>query len=321
MRKWKQEDLEQVPCDFCGSNAFSCVLTRQDEMLVVECGTCGLAYLNPRPKKLFIPKFYEEDYFNGARSNRGEGGLTLTFQNGEAGCFRRDKLPRTLEIINNQTGNIVGKTILEIGCATGDLLLLIRAMGAKAKGLEISEFAAAIARKRFLDVTTGTIEEYAALNTNKSSFDLILSLELIEHVLSPRQFFHDVASLIRDGGFLVMSTPNYACANRYGKDWVGFKTSYEHLYFFTLDVLKRMAFKSGFILKYWETSMASGGPQQKQKSEYIELQKNRLIKLSYFISEYELPLAVSKFIKKEEGYSPYGSGHNLVVVFEKNGPR
>ena len=277
---WLPEELEGVRCDFCGSEEASEKIVRLDGMQVIECAVCGLAYLNPRPKREVIHELYQEDYFNGVKSRRGEGGLML--DSGE-----RTAAVRKLEIVSKKIGGIDGKFVLEIGCATGDLLSVMKSMGAKVAGLEISSYAAKIARERSLPVMTGTIDSIA----DRWSFDVIVAFELIEHVTSPSKFLNDVAGLLRDGGYLAISTPNYACAHRFGKDWFGFRASYEHLFFFTIDVLKRMAVRSGLTLKYWETSSFSG------ESKYRP---------------------AKRFFKRGEIYLPYGHGHNVVMLFMKD---
>ena len=77
MKRWLPEELEKINCDFCGSRQVYAEYVRGDDMRVVECCICGLAYLNPRPLGKFIPRFYEQDYFTGASAERGEGGLRL----------------------------------------------------------------------------------------------------------------------------------------------------------------------------------------------------------------------------------------------------
>ena len=82
MKKWLPEELEEIPCDFCGARETAKQFIRKDGMRVVECAQCGLAYLNPRPKPEFITRFYDPDYFTGAaaerRSTPGVGGELRT---------------------------------------------------------------------------------------------------------------------------------------------------------------------------------------------------------------------------------------------------
>jgi 2-polyprenyl-3-methyl-5-hydroxy-6-metoxy-1,4-benzoquinol methylase len=307
------EELEEVPCDFCGSRGISYEFIRADGMNVVECAVCGLAYLNPRPRPELISRFYEKDYFTGESVDRGEGGLRLNLDMSSSESVERSEdIPRAIGIINEQFGGLQDKDVLEIGCATGELLSEMKKAGARTKGLEISDFAADIARKRGLDVTTGTIEDCAADYPNR--FDIVMAFEVIEHVLSPTLFLKNCAEIVRPGGLLMLSTPNYACAKRFGKDWLGFKTSFEHIYFFSLNLLTRMASKAGLFLKYIESSKYLGGTRA---LNFPNRQIERLKTLFFFIKEIGLHKTINAIFARSEGHYPYDLGHAMLTVFKK----
>jgi 2-polyprenyl-3-methyl-5-hydroxy-6-metoxy-1,4-benzoquinol methylase len=312
MKKWLPEELEEIACDFCGSREISREFIRADGMRVVECAICGLAFLNPRPRPEFIPEFYKEDYFTGASAERGEGGLNLNLDIASSEISEKKPTPRIIEIINKKFGGFKGKRVLEIGCATGDLLMQIKKEGADVKGLEISDFAANIARKRGLDVKTGTLEDY--IKELHDYHDIVMAFEVIEHVLSPIMFLKNCAELIRPGGLLLLSTPNYKCSRRFGNEWLGFNTSFEHIYFFSLDVLTRMASKSGFVIKYVESSKSLG---ETRTLNFLNRQIERLNTLSFFIKEIGIHRTIKAVLARTSGYYPYALGHNLLAVFMK----
>lgn len=314
MRKWLPEELEEIPCDFCGSREVSCEFIRADGMRVVECAVCGLAYLNPRPRAELIPEFYKEDYFTGASAERGEGGLKLNLDvSDNISDLNQKSIPRPIVIINEKFGGFKGKRVLEIGCATGDLLMQIRNEGADVKGIEISDFAADIARKRGLDVITGTIEDYLTLN--QEPFDIVMAFEVIEHVLSPTSFLKFCSEIIRPGGLLLLSTPNYACAKRFGREWFGFNASFEHIWFFKIDILKEMAVSSNLEIVYWETNLFSGGPDP-----YLSVVQRYYHKVRKWFAIMN-NLGLSKTIRMRQiaplSFCPYGDGHTLFALFQK----
>lgn len=313
MKKWSSEELIAVCCDNCGSAEHSLEFVRADGMLVVECANCGLAYLNPRPRPGYIAKFYEADYFTGAAAQRGEGGLTCAVHSiARRPTADQAHLPRPIEIIKARYGGFQSRDVLEVGCATGDLLLEVKNAGARAKGVELSDFAAQIARKRSLDVKTGTIENIAA---TRDQFDVVMAFEVIEHVLSPTQFLATVARVVRPGGIFLVSTPNYACAKRFGSAWYGFNASFEHLYFYSLPVLAAMTRDAGFRLDYWETSTTMGGPDH--SASFARLQVERMRNLLFFIKEIGIYRTIRAVLRRKSGYYPYGAGHTLVIVFKK----
>lgn len=312
MKKWLPEELEEIPCDFCGGRDVAGEFKRADGMRVVECATCGLAFLNPRPKPEFISRFYEADYFTGAAADRGEGGLRCSLDPSSAlTADNQGAVPRPIAIVNEKFGGWEGKDVLEIGCATGDLLLKLQREGAMVKGLEISDFAAAVARKRGLDVTAGTIEAFAP--ENEAKFDVVLALEVIEHVLSPTRFIANVARVLKPGGLLVLSTPNYACTKRFGNEWFGFNASFEHVFFYSSNVLVKMMLKEEFYLSYIESSKFLGSRRSiNTLKQYVERLKTILL----FIKEMGVIRTIEGLVTRTKGYYRHGLGHSLLLVFE-----
>jgi SAM-dependent methyltransferase len=310
MKKWLPEELEEIPCDFCGTRKIAKQFIRRDGMRVVECAQCGLAYLNPRPKPEFIPRFYEADYFTGVAAERGEGGLKCNL---DPTPIEQKTNSRVMGVIDEKFGGVEGKDVLEIGCATGDLLIQMKDASARVRGLEISDFAADVARKRGLNVSTGTIEGF--VKGNKESFDIVLALEVIEHVLSPRRFIEGISKIVKPGGFLILSTPNYASTKRFGNEWLGFNMSFEHTYFFSANLLMKMMLKEGLCAIYSESSKYLGASQG---GGFLDRQIERLRTVFYFIGEVGLLRAFMALLSRHKGSYPYPLGHTIIMGFQKN---
>src|SRR5215510_14909207 len=65
------EHMESVACNLCGDAHPRFVYKRPDtkyitdEMFsVVECPTCGLGYVNPRPKYAEMSRYYPADFYD-----------------------------------------------------------------------------------------------------------------------------------------------------------------------------------------------------------------------------------------------------------------
>jgi len=310
MKRWLSEELETVVCDFCGCDEYSLKYLRKDGMNVVECKTCGLAFLNPRPKSALIPRFYDKEYFNGDMADQGLGGLRCNKTMDEEEEYHGNTYhQRVLQLIEDNFQSIHGKSVLEIGCATGDFLHKLKKRGAIVKGLEISEFAAKEASRRGLEIDIGVVEDM----TGVKEFDLILALEVIEHVLSPSSFMDRVSKFLKEGGKLILSTPNYGCSRRWGGDWMGFQTSFEHLYYFDLKSLKFYCPKNNLEIFYWETTNFPGKSQSCFR--FWHKQKERVNVLKYFIREVGMVNTFRSFSSKKKGYYRFGAGHTLIAIF------
>jgi cyclopropane fatty-acyl-phospholipid synthase-like methyltransferase len=236
---WNSEELEQIPCDLCGATTSSTPTIRADGLSVVRCG-CGLAFLNPRPRAERVDRLYGLDYFTG----RGDG---VGYEDYVSDTLEHVRNPKSLQnqvaSLLSETVGFRGKTVWEVGCATGSFLSIARGYGASVVGVEPSSEVAEIARRQF-DVTVHNrrLEEIDATEPA----DIVVALEVIEHVLSPTAFLAKCRSLVRSGGSICLTTPNYGNSRLAGARWPGFARSFEHLYYYDANTLSTLLSRSGF---------------------------------------------------------------------------
>lgn len=101
-----------------------------------------------------------------------------------------------------------GGAVLDIGCASGDLLAAL-GPGFTAFGIEPSRDAQALAQSRGVRILGATPSELAAAGRR---FDVITAIDVIEHVPDPRAFLAQLAPFLEAGGFIVISTGSTASA-------------------------------------------------------------------------------------------------------------
>jgi len=108
-----------------------------------------------------------------------------------------------------------GKTALDIGCGAGLLCEPLARLGADVTGVDASaqnvSVAAAHAEGVGLDIRY-MAGEVGSLDIG--TFDLVTSVEVVEHVADKAAFLADVAARLSPEGLLVMSTPNRTAASR-----------------------------------------------------------------------------------------------------------
>ena len=104
-----------------------------------------------------------------------------------------------------------GLTALDIGCGGGLLCEPMARLGFAVTGVDASErnigTASAHAAELGLEIDyrASTAE---ALLADAKRFDLVLNMEVIEHVAAPAQFLRDTAALIAPGGLMIVATLN-----------------------------------------------------------------------------------------------------------------
>lgn len=100
-------------------------------------------------------------------------------------------------------------SILEIGTGLGYLTYSLNKAGYKTVGLDISEEAVSRANKRYGNYyTSGDLFKVS----KEIKYDCVIMTELIEHVENPKDFIGAALSLVKEGGKLILTTPNKSIA-------------------------------------------------------------------------------------------------------------
>jgi 2-polyprenyl-3-methyl-5-hydroxy-6-metoxy-1,4-benzoquinol methylase len=190
--------------------------TTDEQFQFVRCRSCGLVRLNPRPDISELGRIYPPDYY--AYNLAAEsGGVTNT--------MKRRMYQRRIESAVERLGRTGPIRLLDVGCGDGRLLDWYKgsAVGARLEthGIELSESAADVARRRGHRVVAGRFEVDRELE--EGAFDLILAAHVIEHVEDPVGFAERAAALLAPGGMFVIATPNWDSvdARRLRGEWGG----------------------------------------------------------------------------------------------------
>ncbi|MBU2900592.1 class I SAM-dependent methyltransferase [Maribacter dokdonensis] len=135
-------------------------------------------------------------------------------------------LKRKLELINKYANT--SKTILDIGCGTGEFLITARKNNWDTLGVEINNEARNKSSKKNI-TTYKFIEE-----VKTSQFNIITLWHVLEHLKDLNGTITKISSLLDTDGTLIIAVPNYKSydANYYKEYWAAYDTP-RHLWHFS----------------------------------------------------------------------------------------
>jgi 2-polyprenyl-6-hydroxyphenyl methylase/3-demethylubiquinone-9 3-methyltransferase len=111
---------------------------------------------------------------------------------------------------------------VDVGCGAGLLTEPLARLGAAMTGVDAAPENVGAARAHAaasgleIDYVAGGIEDLAG-----RTFDLVVSMEVIEHVSDPTAFVAGLAGALAEGGLMVLSTPNRTPLSRLAMITIG----------------------------------------------------------------------------------------------------
>lgn len=149
-----------------------------------------------------------------------------------------------------------GSTVLDVGCSGGHMATELQKKKCIVHGIEIDPIAANRARNVCKSVVEGDMDDLKALPFSGSSFDYILTLDVLEHMRRPDRALALLQPLLKPEGFLICSIPNVArlevrLALLFGKFEYGDggALSKGHLRFFTRRSAAQLLHDAGFVVR------------------------------------------------------------------------
>ena len=186
------------------------------------------------------------------RINTKTGSMWAQYRygNSELGWAHGYLLPSLKSIISK----IGPRKLFELGCGNGSVANWLHDLGYSVVGVDYSNEGIAQANKAFPDVRLEVGSAYDDLPAKYGKFPLVISLEVIEHLYSPRIFVKNIYGLLEPGGYAVISTPfhgywkNLALAltgkwdNHFTALWDG-----GHIKFWSEKTIRELLKEAGFV--------------------------------------------------------------------------
>ena len=246
--------MEEVPCILCSKPGLPWFekadkFPPHERFRVVRCPECGLAWVSPRPGPQDIGRYYPDTY-----SWRPDS------QGAEPAVHRLERWYR-FHLLRYETRQLLASTdlgpgdaVLDVGCSSGDRMLVLKQAGLAPWGVEVSP-AADFARDRLgLDVRRGTLEE---ARFDDGRFRAATLHNVLEYVHDPRGLLAELGRILAARGWLAVQSPNAASlqARLFGRRWAALDAPRD-LYYYTWRHLARLLEEERFQVSSveWRTS-------------------------------------------------------------------
>ncbi len=186
-------------CLVC-DNSLKKILSFPNGRSVFKCSSCKLRSLRPLPTEVEARKVYQQGNYFSEKLKDLHKDLTVDYQEGSPILQLFQKHVKNLFQLKKAPAKL-----LEIGCARGVLLDLMRKAGYDVQGIELDVNASKYAEEKFkIKIHRDPIEKIVL---EKSFFDLIVAFDVIEHILNPRNLIRKARQFLKKDGFLVLGTP------------------------------------------------------------------------------------------------------------------
>lgn len=177
--------------------------------------------------------------------------------------FIRDQIDLHWEADQRSVRPLAGKTALDVGCGAGLLCEPLARLGAHITGVDAAPENIGVATAHAASQGLAIDYRCADVAAMTGRFDLVTSMEVIEHVTDPAAFIAALALRLAPGGLMILSTPNRTSLSRIAMitlgeglgripkgthDWDKFLTP-DELEELTVDAGLKIIARSG--ISYW----------------------------------------------------------------------
>jgi SAM-dependent methyltransferase len=242
------------PCPVCGDTGREVLFEQRflapeeaaalDGYRVCVCAACGFGYADGVPAQAKLDAFYRE------RSK---------YEHAHRGGHEPPHDRARLEATSARFARLVpdrASRVLELGCATGGFLAMLRGRGyVSVVGVDPSPACAAAARALHdVDVRPVPVSAFAG-----ERFDVAVLLSVLEHVRDLHPLLEDVSAALAPGGSVYVQVPDVVrFADHDGAPFQQFST--EHINYFSRASLGRLMAAAGFVEEDWEEDVCEEAP-------------------------------------------------------------
>jgi 2-polyprenyl-3-methyl-5-hydroxy-6-metoxy-1,4-benzoquinol methylase len=238
-----------------------------------DCDSCSHRFTEINADQNHVEKTYDDSYFNG-----GGAGYTDYLQEAEILRQRGNWYGKLLEKYTTK-----GK-VLDVGSAAGFVLKGMTETGWQGVGIEPNESMAEFGRKNLgVEILNTSVEKYAS----KEKFDLVTMIQVMAHLVEPKEVFKNVSGTLKANGHLLIETWNRKSLSEkiFGTKWHEYSPP-SVLQFFSDDGIEKLAKEQGFErIAIGRPSKWISGSHAKSLIAYKFGEKSIITKLSKLVPD------------------------------------
>ncbi|WP_250433598.1 class I SAM-dependent methyltransferase [Hanstruepera flava] len=191
---------------------------------------------HPQPLENELGNYYKtEDYISHTDSKRNL--MEYIYH-----TVRQFTLKRKVKLISKYAKN--EKTLLDIGCGTGDFLQTAKKNGWQITGIEPNGDARAIANSK---TDSAVMDSPCLFDLKSSQYDVITLWHVLEHLPNLEKYTATLSGLLKPNGTLIIAVPNFKSydAAYYKSFWAAYDVP-RHLWHFSKTSISKLFQKAGF---------------------------------------------------------------------------
>ncbi len=185
---------------------------------------------HPQPSDENLSSYYKtEDYISHTDTKRNI--MECVYH-----AVRQITIKRKVKLINSRSKE--GKSLLDIGCGTGDFLLAAKQNGWQVTGIEPDEKARAIANTKTNNLV---FESVNLFDLESQQFDVITLWHVLEHLPDLKKQITTIKQLLKPNGTLIIAVPNFKSydAQHYKTFWAAYDVP-RHLWHFSKTAISKL---------------------------------------------------------------------------------
>ena len=200
-----------------------------------RCRHCGFIFANPRPTDAYLKEFYNSPFYNNYRvCERQRLAIDKYFS------ISTQSIPMVADWIKDYPK----ARVLDFGCGPGSFLAYLRDKYGFTDlyGVELNKQSAAVAREMHgLHIATDLSD------VQSESFDIVVLIEVIEHINDVEHIMKLVNKLVRPGGKLLVTTDAVNnIVSTYFPSWAPHFTGPSHISLFSESALSQLLSRFGY---------------------------------------------------------------------------